>query len=407
MPRLSIFISHPSDFLTDCQAYGDGLAAYEVIRRLAERGHELHIAVDRSDLRGPLPAGVVLHAVGMRLPFATARPVEYMVRVRRVLNHVRRRHHVDLIHQLNPVNPGLSAALVGTGLPLILGQYVPQWPASASSVRIPTSAAGHVGLAVTGPLVAWAERYQQKNAAALVLSTPSASARLLAASDDVVGRVRVVPYGVDTEFFVPDDAKCGPADGVPVILFLAGLHERKGILTLLESFDQVVQSIPDCRLVVAGDGPLRGEVESRLNGLRASNQVRLLGAVDRTTVRDLMRASSVYCLPSDGEPFGLSALEAMACGKPVVVTDAGGLQHLVRADGGRKVPPGDADALAQALVDLLACPDMMRQMGERNRAVAVERYSWPRVIDQIEQTYRDALSRSHDESAMFRGQRTC
>ena len=80
-----------------------------------------------------------------------------------------------------------------------------------------------------------------------------------------------------------------------------------------------------------------------------------------------MQSCDVYCLPSFGEPFGMTALEAMACARPVVATDAGGLRHLVAERGGRKVPPGDADALAAALREVLADPELRRAMGEHNR----------------------------------------
>jgi glycosyltransferase involved in cell wall biosynthesis len=100
----------------------------------------------------------------------------------------------------------------------------------------------------------------------------------------------------------------------------------------------------------------------------------------------------VYCLPSYGEPYGMTALEAMACARPVVATAAGGLQHMVPDDGGRKVPPGDPAALAGALRELLADPALRRSMGERNRAEVEQRFAWSRVGDRLEQIYAEAVS---------------
>jgi glycosyltransferase involved in cell wall biosynthesis len=104
-----------------------------------------------------------------------------------------------------------------------------------------------------------------------------------------------------------------------------------------------------------------------------------------------MQACAVYCLPSYGEPFGMSALEAMACGKPIVATDAGGLRHLVVDQGGRRVPPGDANALATALREILATPELRREMGKHNRRLIEERYAWPHVIGRLEDIYREAM----------------
>jgi glycosyltransferase involved in cell wall biosynthesis len=108
-----------------------------------------------------------------------------------------------------------------------------------------------------------------------------------------------------------------------------------------------------------------------------------------------MQASAVYCLPSsDQEPFGMTALEAMACAKPVVASDTGGLGFLVPDNGGRKVPPGDAGALAEALHELLADGGLREAMGEHNRRTVEERYAWPRVVDRLEDAYREAMERA-------------
>jgi glycosyltransferase involved in cell wall biosynthesis len=93
-------------------------------------------------------------------------------------------------------------------------------------------------------------------------------------------------------------------------------------------------------------------------------------------------------MPSFGEPFGMSLLEAMSSGKPVVVTDAGGAGHLVDTRGGRKVTPGDAPELARALGEILASPALQRQMGAHNRAAIEDVYSWDRVIARLEDVYR-------------------
>jgi len=105
-----------------------------------------------------------------------------------------------------------------------------------------------------------------------------------------------------------------------------------------------------------------------------------------------MQGCAVYCLPSFGEPFGMSALEAMACARPVVATRAGGLQHLVDDDGGYTVPPGDAAALATALAALLADPGKRARMGQHNRRRVEEHYAWPRVTDRLEDAYGEALA---------------
>ena len=105
-----------------------------------------------------------------------------------------------------------------------------------------------------------------------------------------------------------------------------------------------------------------------------------------------MQSCAVYCLPSYGDPAPLAAVEAMACGRPVVATDAGGLGYLVPDEGGARVPPGNAGALADALGRILGDPALARSMGEHNRRLVEERYAWPRVVDRLEDLYGTATS---------------
>jgi glycosyltransferase involved in cell wall biosynthesis len=123
-----------------------------------------------------------------------------------------------------------------------------------------------------------------------------------------------------------------------------------------------------------------------------SNQICMLGAIARDKVRSLMHSCTVYCLPSYGEPFGMTALEAMACGKPVVVTAAGGLDSLVDDRGGVKVPVGDSEKLAEGLITLLRNPALCRQMGNHNREVAVSKYDWVVVLDELERIYEQTIT---------------
>jgi glycosyltransferase involved in cell wall biosynthesis len=104
-----------------------------------------------------------------------------------------------------------------------------------------------------------------------------------------------------------------------------------------------------------------------------------------------MRRCGVYCLASYGEPFGMTALEAMACAKPVVATATSGLGYLVPDEGGRKVPPRDPAALADALYEVLANAELRRAMGRHNREVVERRYAWARVVDRLEEAYEEAM----------------
>jgi glycosyltransferase involved in cell wall biosynthesis len=376
---MRIFVVHPSALLTDHRPHGDGLVAFGFIRELAARGHELEVAAERADLAQPLPSNVHLHVLGSGPGPAPLDRVGFMWRMGRLYRRLSAQRPFDVLHQLNPVSVGLSLAVRDPGPPLILGPYVPEWPDATKPGGAPLRAAV---LRLDESLRA----AQQRRATTALVSTPAAESRLVASQRERL-RVHVLSGGIDPRIWAP------PAEGADEqrqdILFLGNLHRRKGILVLIDAFERLAAQLPAARLVVAGDGPLGDEVRRRL--APHQGRVELLGRVERDRAREVVQACSLYCCPSLGEPFGMTALEAMACAKPVVATDAGGLRHLVPDGGGRKVAPGDAAALAGALAEVLPSPELRREMGAVNRAAVERRYAWSAVINRLEDAYREAI----------------
>ena len=196
------------------------------------------------------------------------------------------------------------------------------------------------------------------------------------------------PFPVDTSALRPAAESCPEQ---PTILFLARLVREKGIYTLLDAFEIVSQALPHARLVVGGGGEEEAAVRQRVAASPSSSRITLLGHVPQASVCATMQDCSLYCLPSLGEPFGISAVEAMACGKALVVTDAGGLTDLVRPSGGLKVPPANPQALANALLQLLTDRARCTAMGRYNRALALKEYSWDAAIDRLLRLYQELL----------------
>jgi glycosyltransferase involved in cell wall biosynthesis len=217
--------------------------------------------------------------------------------------------------------------------------------------------------------------------------------------DDNRARVRTLPFGVDPVKFAPPSPEEEPR--TPTILFLANLWRRKGIFTLLDAFCIVHSVLPDARLVIAGDGSDAEEIRAQAAAHPAAQHIEMIGMVPRSRVPDILRTCSVYCLPSFGEPFGMSALEAMSCGRPFVGTDAGGLRHIVSPDGGILVPVGNPDALAGALLRILTEPGLAAHMGKENVRHVKGNFAWDTVIDRLEDLYAELapVGRVPQESA--------
>lgn len=208
-------------------------------------------------------------------------------------------------------------------------------------------------------------------------------------------RVLELPFGVDTDFFCPGPAArhrfSVPSDA-PTIAFVGGMdkaHAFKGVPELLRSFSHVNAS---AHLLLVGDGDLRASFEDRARSLGVSSRVHFLGRADDETLRDVFRSADVFAFPSTNaaEAFGLAALEAEACGIPVVASSLPGVRTVViHGETGLLVPPKDVDALTSALTTLLADETLRRTMSVRARMLAVERFAWEKHLDGLERVYRD------------------
>jgi glycosyltransferase involved in cell wall biosynthesis len=390
MPRaLYIFVPHCSDVLTDHLPHGDGLIAHGFITSLAQRGHRLHVAAQRVELREPIHPNITIYPLALKRVRGMRSRLEYMFRVRSLLQTLKKSQRFDLIHQLNPVFTGISLAMAGSGLPIVLGNYVARWPNDPDAL---TSGSGRVMAKIRDLIAA----VQQRQADALVLTTPAAWNRL-PDLQAVRSRIHVIPHGLDTELFSPkpewDSLEgLGSEQRKPTILFFANVVKRKGIFPLIEAFPAVMREIKDCTLRVAGDGPDLDQVKRRVADLGCASQVEFLGHKERADAPELYRNCSVYCLPSYGEPYGMTVVEAMSCARALVVTDCGALPHLVHESGGMRVPAGDAEALAQALVALLRDAAKRAKMGQYNRQLVENKMSWDKVAQQLEAIYEVVLS---------------
>jgi glycosyltransferase involved in cell wall biosynthesis len=221
------------------------------------------------------------------------------------------------------------------------------------------------------------------------------------------GRSETIPYGVDVARFAPDpgardDVRAALGVGRSPLVAAAGrLVSKKGFEYLIDAVGRLLPELPDLTLVIAGDGDLREALAARAS--RAGGRaIRLLGAVPQDEVARLTAAADVVVVPSirddAGNVDGLPnvALEALATGRPVVGTTAGGLPQAI-TDGvnGRLVPERDANALAAAIRHVLQNKAAAEAMGAAARRRVEREFGWPRVAERLEQIYdRAAGARS-------------
>jgi glycosyltransferase involved in cell wall biosynthesis len=184
----------------------------------------------------------------------------------------------------------------------------------------------------------------------------------------------------------------------PVVLYTGRIELNKGSIELLQSVHRVASHCPEVEYVIAGarhnsidDRTLEGAFGS--NGTR--DHVRLIGHVPWQQLAEWYARASVFVMPSYYETFGISVIEAMAFGLPVVATNVGGLPEVVQ-DGvtGILVPPKDPDALGDAIVRLLRDPELRRRLGNAGRERVLSEFRTDRIVEQTLKVYESAC-RSH------------
>jgi glycosyltransferase involved in cell wall biosynthesis len=374
---LKIFVPTASTLLTDHRGHGEGLIAWQLLCGLAARGHEIVACARRVDLRAAPPFEVI--ETGLASRWESIESIGYATKVGRIYARLGGRQRFDVAHWLFP--QGAEEVLVAPrGVPFVVGPHFITWP-TAGTRRRP----GDMVRASIRPVFWVLHRRALSRASCLLVATPDAAAIF---PRDMRSKVRVLPFGID-------DCHLSPVVEIPLeptIAFVGRLEPAKGIVKLVQALALVKERVPEATLVVAGEGPERVRVEEETTRLGLANSVRLLGHVSHEGIPDVLRSSMVVCLPSDGEPYGMALLEAMAVGRAVVTSDQGGPRFLLSGDQGEQtVASNDPTSLARGLVSLLADRQSLERIGRENRERVDSTFTLSRVIDELESIYEAVL----------------
>jgi glycosyltransferase involved in cell wall biosynthesis len=365
---------------------GTGNVCYHNARELARRGHDVHVftaAVPGAPAREPRD-GVAVHRLRPLLRAGNA-----------------------------PILPGLVGALRGFDVvhlhcPFIFGAEL-----AALAARLydqPLIVTYHNDLIEPGTwrdvvfrMATFSTRYIMLNRADRVLFVSQGHAETCDQRSVYRrrgGRCAILPNGVDTTVFTAggDSADTRASLGLPpnerLIGFVGGLdgaHHYKGLDILLTALAS--EALRAARLLVVGDGDLKRRYQEQARQLGIGERVRFYGEAAQEALPPLYRACDVVSMPSlVNESFGLVAVEALACGVPVVASNGPGVRSVIdHARDGLLVPPGDAPALAAALASLLGDPARRAEMGRAGRAKVAARYDWREIGERLEQIYGEAL----------------
>ena len=338
------------------QAGGAEIHLHEIFGRLAGMGHEVSL------LCGGWPGcppratldGIEVWRVGTRATFrAVARRGYHRHFARRSLDVI-----VEDINKLPLHTPRWGTVPVVGLVPHLFG--------STAFQELPAPVASVVWLAER--TIPWV--YRSVPFEAISEST----------ADDLSGRgipralIRVIYCGIDSAWYTPDPAARAPA---PLFVYLGRLKKYKRVDLILRAFARA--GIPGATLEIAGAGDHRGALERLAHSLDLGDRAKFLGRISEPAKLTLLRRAWALVFTSPKEGWGITNLEAAACGTPVVASDSPGIRESVRnGETGYLVPHGDVAALAEAMRRLAAEPALVEALGRQGRAFAAS-FTWERA----------------------------
>lgn len=365
---------------------GSGVVAAEIAMALARRGHRVHVFSDdvpgRLDQREP---NLMFHPVEVR-SYPQLKHPPYTLALSSKLVEVARRERLDLIHAHYAIPHAASAYLARQVLAADGDARPPRLVTTLHGTDITLVGSDDSFLPLTRFTIASSEG----------VTTPSHWLR--EATFDRLGvprtvNIDVIPNFVDTARFTPAPSSPPVGARARVLVHVSNFRPVKRLDDVIAVFARVRAGATGVPVVLrlVGDGPERPRIMSLVHALGLEESVQHLG--ERVELPEILRGSDVFLLPSETESFGLSALEAMACGVPVVASSVGGLPEVV-SDGetGALRPVGDVEGMAAAVLRLLAEPAHAARMAAAARRRAEVEFAPAPAIERYLALYRRVLA---------------
>jgi len=209
-------------------------------------------------------------------------------------------------------------------------------------------------------------------------------------------KLAVIPNGVDVDMFNQKFERqefrgrfASPNE--KIVLFVGRLVYEKGVQVLINSLPKILTSV-NAKLVIVGDGYMMDSLKRQAESMGLTNKVFLTGFLDEQSLRSLYKCADVCVVPSLYEPFGITALEAMAARVPVVVSDAGGLSEIIEHDvTGIKVYPDNPESLAWGITSVLLNPSQATRIQSNAYRKVMNTYDWSKIREGVKTLYEGTI----------------
>lgn len=362
---------------------GSGAVATELGIALAGRGHEIHFITYRQPFRLPafLP-NVFFHEVDVgRYPLFEFPPYDLALAVR--MHEVVLSHGLEILHCHYAIPHATSAWIARE---MLRQQH--------EDVKVITTLHG-TDITLVGQDPSFnaitkfsIEKSDRLTAVSEFLRRETYNAFGCTSCDVKVIHNFVDPTVYNRERYASMKDQFGRSN--PVLMHISNFRRVKRVRDVVGIFARVNSELPS-RLIMVGDGPDRPAAEEEARQLGVEASVSFLGKIDN--VAPLLAAADLFLLPTESESFGLSALEALASGVPVIGTRAGGLPEVVRdGETGFLCEVGDVEGMARVALELLRDPERWQAMSQLGAADARARFSQTEIVSQYEQMYKTSLA---------------
>jgi L-malate glycosyltransferase len=362
---------------------GSGAVATELGIALAQRGHEVHFIAYAQPFRLPafLP-GIFFHEVEVnRYPLFEYPPYDLALAVR--MHEVVQAHSLELLH-VHYAIPHATSAWIAREMLRAAGGHIP---------IITTLHGTDITLVGQDPSFHAITKFSIERSDFLTAVSAFLRDETYRAFGCTGCAVEVIHNFVDPDVY--DRGRYEPtlrrriADGRAVLMHVSNFRAVKRVRDIIRIFARVREIIPSV-LIMVGDGPDRVHAEEEARALGIEHDTHFLGKLD--AVAPLLANADCFLLPSESESFGLSALEALACGVPVVASRVGGLPEVVRdGETGALRPPGDVDAMSRAALEILGDRARWDAMSQAAAADARSRFALADIVARYEALYARAL----------------
>jgi len=360
---------------------GSGAVAAELGKQLARRGHTVHFVSYRLPFRlGDFQQNIGFHEVDVSSYVLFEYPPHDLALAAKMAE-VARDHHLDLFH----VHYAIPHAITGLLAQQMLGPDAPKLVTTLHGTDVTLVGQDRSFFEITRFGI---ERSNGVTAVSDFLR------KMTIDEFQVRNGIEVIHNFIDLSDYSPNRAyKDRAAFAKPeekILLHISNFRPVKRVLDVVRILERVTREVPAILLMV-GEGPERSSAQALARRLGLQDRVCFLGTQE--SIEQIAGMADVFLLPSELESFGLSALEAMACGVPVVGSDAGGLPEVVKhTETGYLLPVGDVEGMAARTLEILKCEERRREMGRAGRRRAEALFGAERIVSQYERCYERVLA---------------